>query len=210
MAVASCRKNPVPDVNYPIPQEAMDYCYFKPGSYWVYEESTSHVLDSVYVTSAVQNFQDMLANPDYLGGHYWYYTVRMHSSYYDCDYERTVNMKSFFNHAPSSQVSIIQTREVDNTKGPFMNDILYTPIQQYMNGWGVYFKTDSVFYNPDNAIYIQGPLTFTHVLVLTNPRLSYIPASHSNLYLVPHVGIVKRELLDVPEVWNLIKYQVFQ
>ncbi len=211
MIVASCRREePVPDVNYLIPQEAMDYGYFKPGSYWVYEESTSHALDSVYVISAIHKFQDRPPNPDYLGGHYWYYKVLMHSSWNNCDFERTVNMDGFFNLSPSSQVSIVQTREADNAKGPFLYDNLYTPIQHYMNGWGFYFKTDSVYYNTDNDIYIQGPLIFTHVLVITNPRTNYIPRSHSNLYLVPHIGLVKRELLDVPEVWNLIKYQVIQ
>jgi hypothetical protein len=33
-----------------IPQEVLDYCYFKTGSYWVYRDSLTGVKDCVYVT----------------------------------------------------------------------------------------------------------------------------------------------------------------
>ncbi len=35
-----------------IPQEVKDYCYFKPGTYWVYIDSLSGIKDCVYVTGS--------------------------------------------------------------------------------------------------------------------------------------------------------------
>src|SRR6185295_7587176 len=35
--------------NWTIPQEVKDYSLFKPGTYWIYEDSASGALDSVYV-----------------------------------------------------------------------------------------------------------------------------------------------------------------
>ncbi|HLG02285.1 MAG TPA: hypothetical protein VI731_01740 [Bacteroidia bacterium] len=55
IALAGCRKDPPPPPQPPGPSEAQlveefkAYTFFKEGSYWVYEDSASGVLDSIFV-----------------------------------------------------------------------------------------------------------------------------------------------------------------
>ncbi|MES2565803.1 MAG: hypothetical protein V4565_02985 [Bacteroidota bacterium] len=54
-AFTKCKRSPEPvDQGFksPVNQDLYDYAYFKPGTYWVYEDSISGILDSIYITFA--------------------------------------------------------------------------------------------------------------------------------------------------------------
>ena len=51
--IFSCRKDKSiePIKTYGVGSDIKDYCFFKPGTWWVYEDSLTGNIDSVYVTN---------------------------------------------------------------------------------------------------------------------------------------------------------------
>ena len=86
-----CKKNePAPDPyhNYKMPHEMLDYSYFKPGTYWVYQDSVSGAIDSVWVYDCIYTV-DTLPKDNSLGltqGIYDYFETKTRSSFFNADY----------------------------------------------------------------------------------------------------------------------------
>jgi hypothetical protein len=83
-----CRKDNTPPPTYYLPQEIKDYMYFQPGTYWVYKDSASGVLDSVTVTEAnSEMFTDMFDPPANKISHIEErFTVKTFSNYENIEY----------------------------------------------------------------------------------------------------------------------------
>lgn len=79
LAVFSCVKKkdpPKPNYgNYTPAINLADYCFFKTGSYWVYQDSVSLKLDSVYVQNAYTQTYEIKESDgkDYIGTFHHYY-----------------------------------------------------------------------------------------------------------------------------------------
>lgn len=77
LVLICCAKSSKPDLgDYHPPLALSDYCYFKPGSWWLYQDSLSSTKDSVYVVAA--NISTYTVNKkddeDYIGTFHRYYT----------------------------------------------------------------------------------------------------------------------------------------
>lgn len=82
---ASCHK-PEPDepAAVPLPAELKAYKLFQPGTYWVYQDSASHLLDSVWVVSTERSIlragRGGVGAPDYPYLKYEDFRLRTRSS----------------------------------------------------------------------------------------------------------------------------------
>lgn len=78
-ACNKCKKDKKPESKidygqYKPPINLADYCFFKQGSYWVYQDSISGAIDCTYVTSAYVTTYTVDANAgkDYMGVFHYY------------------------------------------------------------------------------------------------------------------------------------------
>lgn len=212
----SCRKDPNATggsgTNYgvmPIPQNLMDYSYFKPGTWWVYVDSISGQRDSLYVSSASQGYDTIKESAGYgYTGIFGWFNLRYYNSY-GYYYEQ-------YCHASYGIVS---------GKTPVFlhkNGIQYSSpegtllFSQFAPGVGAaYGHGDG---QNSEAIYCQGTADsiiiagtiFYNTVCFYN---TWQPAERYNkttTCLAKKIGVVKKHLLDSNQNWQLIKYNIVQ
>jgi hypothetical protein len=190
----SChRKDPVYPTYY-MDQEFKDYCVFPVGSYWVYEDSLSGSIDSVYLyrqdyvmdntTNAVAfNFEN--------------FTRYMFSSYYN----DTLFGSGGADHYPYNNSCSFSERYLSNYG--HINNIFFSN------------KDTGTIYQSNQNIYIQytcfyDSLSFTaffkKVKVFKNLQQE-APDLPEKIYHARNVGVIRRELFN-GQVWNLIRYHI--
>ncbi len=49
----SCQQEALVDMYYELSAEFLNYCYFEPGSYWVYQKNNTNVFDSIVIDSTI-------------------------------------------------------------------------------------------------------------------------------------------------------------
>ena len=92
LLATACHK-PEPDepTAVPLPAELKSYTLFQPGTYWVYQDSASLQLDSVWVVSTDTNvLRGLMSYSKIVSFKYEYFTMRTRSSSGDLDMVYTV------------------------------------------------------------------------------------------------------------------------
>lgn len=179
-----------------------DYFCFKQGSWWVYEEESSHLRDSVYVTASANN----PANFDF--------DVRVYSTYQD-----------YFYHYFPTYISVngCSQNGAISTKCVLVNRSKYKPGE--LVGQGVCFfynfaqgQSETTFNTafPNNKIsiseidqaYTLGTLSFGPTVKIHELNTFVEDIQPTNHFYSLHVGLIRKELLDSNQVWNLVSYHI--
>jgi hypothetical protein len=182
--------------------EAKDYFAFKQGSWWVYEEETSHERDSVYVDQAGNDPNDpgfdcsvISTRSGYTYDYYPQYTPAKGCSYTGISSKRCVYIRRS-KYKPGDYIGdeicfFIQNREGDSvgvSNYPIPNNRLHVKdiLMTYSLGNLQFAKTIQVFED--------------HTLIEHN--------SPTNHYFSKGVGLIRKELIDSNQVWNLVSYHI--
>jgi hypothetical protein len=172
-------------------QDFKDYILFKVGSYWIYNDSASGGIDSVYLYS--QEI-DMYKGNDKVRYNMEEFSERLYSTINDTlmggagngDQNfpyvyRQVPSKNFINFIPyyfSTGTDTINT-EFDN-----LTYVNYYDSIKISSSW---FKAAKCFSNMDSSF----------------------PYNPKKIYLSQHIGIIRKELFN-GQIWDLIRYHVSQ
>lgn len=184
--------------------EAKEYFAFKQGSYWVYEEEITHERDSMYVTQS------------WIGADYDFY-VKIKSlkfdfvytywpNYFpnagDCSKTNSVSDKCLYVHRNKSK----PLNNLGDTRSFFVN---YKIGDNYgTNEWGSNCTENMlIFENIFNSYQISG-YNFERTIKISESCSYHYDNQKVNLYYSKGVGIVRKELIDSNEVWNLVKYKI--
>jgi hypothetical protein len=184
--------------------EAKDFFLFNVGTWWVYEEETSHVRDSMYVTQSVNstnsyfNVQVVSA----LTGYSYHYWPVYYGNITGCNETGTVMNKCLYvklsKGKPMDLVGQSNIFFVNYLKG----DFVYVPNVNFQNNQIQISEVYSSFTN-HNEIY---PKT-VKIHELSSHQEGDQP---TNTFYSQHVGIIRKELLDSNQVWNLVAYHIEQ
>ena len=204
------KKQPEPDSGFssPVNTDLYAYAYFKPGTYWVYEDSISGILDSVYITYAnngtYTNGDAEVANGLYRGTFSWF-KCDMISSYDHYKYQNWMDQSyEVISNIPVVKRVKIQMPNSGTAGGTTINTAIvpigkslgvmldYVTYQNYYNSFSV--KTQS----------------FLSTQKWYNFNSNCDDDQNTNYYISKNVGIVRREQLDSNRTWNLIKYNIVQ
>lgn len=182
---------------------AKQFFLFKMGSWWVYEEETSLERDSVYVTeysnSSGYDF-DMRTHStleDY-NYHYWPFYAGGNQS---CSESNPVQGKCLYINRSKGKTGEF----VGEDKCFFVN---------YRNGsWtyaynNIYYENNKISVSNISSTYSIGSLNFSETVIIheLNTRIEGIqPTNH---YFAKNVGLIRKELLDSNQVWNLVSYHI--
>jgi len=181
---------------------AKDFFLFKQGSWWVYEEATSHERDSMYVTQ-------------YSNSNGYDFDMRVKSSLTDYEYH-------YFPFFAGGNQSCSEA-------APVVGKCIYIKRSKYKPGdyigegncFFVNYKVGDWTYVPnvtywDNKIVIaelfssfeMNDLVFGQT-VKVNETKNFVEDNQStNHFFSRNVGLVKVELLDSNQVWNLVSYHI--
>jgi hypothetical protein len=180
--------------------ELHDWFFYDEGSYWIYEEENSGALDTVTVYDAWRG-----ADPDGEEGFIWH----SYSSYFDYDF--TYIFHDSFSR--SCAIGNCQCKRVERSKsrpGDFVGAdyIFHSPV--FVGNWGtlddgavvtVTDRLDSLTLN--NHIFTN---VFRHHATEDDSE-----GDQEVVYFIGrHFGIIKKELIDENQVWNLIDYEIIQ
>lgn len=213
LLLLGCKKDKVPCTTCPTGpgagcediQNVKHFFHFKVGSWWVYEEESSGLRDSVYVTSAAENPNN------------YNFDVEVYSEFQDYSYHYWPEYYSV-NGCPDNGVICKRCLTVKGSKykpGDFVGEgrcFLFIPeLGDYMGVPNTQFE--------NNQIQVEGILD--SVEFVTNLKFARTIKIHelntfiegiqpTNHYFSEGVGLVRKELLDSNQVWNLVDYYIAQ
>lgn len=204
----SCHQDPIPspqpsNTTYWIPREVKDYCYFKEGSYWIYQDSATGQLDSVYVYYAA-NGLDTLHNQDYNGLYDWF-DCKMMSSFDNYTYEHWYHATYMSTHPNRAMCYRDKYRPGDDAGETIIIDY---PFVIGQNCYPVGSGTVTTVGFLDSMIVDQ--IFYHNVDILSQSDDATMNTGHSVYYLSKNIGIIRKEKPDSNIVWNLLRYQINQ
>lgn len=186
-------------------EDLPSYSYFKTGTYWIYKDSVTNSLDSIYVF-ADTNYLYHQTNTTQAEGDYMFYGYRAYSNYDSCVYYYSISMGYY----------IIETKEVGvllkKYKGPNYIGATYTMTNRFVEGDHIiyyaaqgitYFKSLFDVYTVNQNQY-QNVAQFFHS---KNETDSLHPTLY---YFAKNVGILEKRRVDNSSVWKLIRSNIIQ
>lgn len=210
-ACQKCKeKQPEPDPGFgePVNTDLYAYAYFKPGTYWVYEDSISGILDSMYVTSADKgsytNGDAEVAQGYYRGTFNWF-KCDMISSYDHYKYENWMDQSYEVNgSAPTVNKVRLQMPNSGTSGGTTINTAII-PV-----GNTLYVHLDHVVYQKYYSTFSVKTQTFSETQKWYNYNSNCDDDQDTYYYISKNIGIVRREQTDSNRTWNLIRYNIIQ
>ncbi len=215
LMTVSCKPKPSVEPNYCTTSPggcnsvliAKEFFLFKPGSWWVYEEEYSGVRDSMYVYSYYDSdgydfdvrIKSALDNFEY---HYWpEYNANPNDN--QCDpvapvAKKCMNIKRSKGITGSPGVSLGDSRCMFFQYN--LHDSVYSGNLNYSNN---FIHITSIMDEFD-----LGTFSFNVTIKVHDPHDKHCRDYPTNHYFSKGVGLVKLELLDTTETWNLVNYYI--
>ena len=182
---------------------AKDYFLFKEGSWWVYEEETTHERDSLYVIE----YANDPTSADF--------DITLYSSREDMRYHYfplIVQVSPCSNGGVSEKKCIYVKRSKGNF-GNYIGEANCFFIQYHKEA----FTGNNNIYHPDNRITVKeiydtfdlGALHFdTRTIKIFEDYTLTEHHSPTNHYFTKGIGLIRKEILDSNQVWNLVDYHI--
>jgi hypothetical protein len=179
-----------------IPQETKDWSAYKIGTWWVYEEETSKLRDSIYVYQYIDSF--------YVRRN-WTNQYQQGISMYTAS---SLGIDSF-HHGVFSDVIMRRINVEIPELTPQCYLLIRHPIKQ--GSWTQTGPTsqhtifDTIY--PNLQI---GDFNFTNVVRANNNMNLAYNYTPTLIYSAKHIGIVRKEFPEYKQVWNLVRYNIVQ
>lgn len=185
--------------------EAKDFFLFKEGSWWVYEEETTHERDSQYVYES-HNTSDYdfdtrihstLENFDY---HFW--PVYAEDAKRECNESEPVSSKCIHIYRNKGKI------------GNYIGQGICFFINYNLNDWTY---GDNYLYPTEKLIFISINYNlqfsfehFENVIIVSEEKTLIEKNQPTKHFYVKNIGLIRKELLDSNQVWNLVSYHIEQ
>lgn len=206
---SSCRPDPPVNptqcsgcIQYHV-SDVKNWLYFQPGTYWIYEEATSGDIDSVYVTG--DTYDDGNSESAF-------FRCETYSSYYNYYFNYLSDNSSTCTNTFWGEKKCIIVRRNKTKPGDFVGETVtffFRPkTGDYGYTWNNTGSITSVENNLDslelgNQIYYSVPILMETFNITEESQ-------PTRFYFSENIGIIKKELLDSNQVWNLIRYNIVQ
>lgn len=205
LGISPCEANPG---NCKSILEAKDFFVFKVGSYWVYEEETSHQRDSLYVTNYTNDNE----------GYYFYIKIKSSLTNYEYTYWPEYHGTGNQGCSQTNPVSE-KCLYVYRAKGKFQDNLgeshaffVNYRVGDYTTSGG------SINYCQNNKVRIGGiyedftiPMgSFTDVVRIDQDCEYAEGKQPTRFYYSKNNFIIRKELIDSNQVWNLVNYHIVQ
>jgi hypothetical protein len=182
-------------------REVKDYFHFNLGSYWVYEEETSEILDSTYV---IETLSDTAS---------YYFDTRLHSDYDGYNYHYWPDGATTNSNIVEKSVRSTIIKKAKTKPGDFVAESYCFPFYPNMGSW---IYSYGLQYNYDNVLIVDTVFAnytlldqvFLDVVCISEEHTASAQAQPTKHYYSKGVGLIRKELIDSGEVWNLLRYNI--
>ena len=184
--------------------EGKKYFAFKLGSWWVYEEENSGKRDSVYVSQSYinqNNYDFDIRTYSTLHGYTYHYWPVYASGAPNCS-----------EHMPNAGRCLLMKRSKGKT-GDFVGEsycFFVNFIQNdflYVTG-NIYFDNNKIVVKDIFEAFTLNSFVFENTVVIHELNNYMEGRQPTNHYFSKNTGLVRIELLDSNQVWNLINYHI--
>ncbi len=217
-SLISCHKDSpqVPMYNCPVSQEAMDLAYFKPGTYWIYQDSATKKIDSTYVTSARDysyTISGAYAQKLGYGGYFGQKACCQASSYLGLQWDYGTY---FYPYTYQFQIDRRQNPKDDKTYIEDGGWGFTTPYQVNKPGTIMYsaILIDTILVVTDQAFFTLNGNVLSNVIEITHtqdvPYNSAVDLHKTKIFIRKNYGLLRKEVPDSNRVWNLIRCHIIQ
>jgi hypothetical protein len=187
-------------------REVKDYFYFKMGSWWVYEEEHTGKRDSVYVTQTWTDTSSVL------------FETWLHSSYdgYDYTFWTTgVNGSLVTNNMTKKTSRATNVNRAKTVSGDYVGEdpcfLFYPTPGAWTYTYGGPTITNNVLkIEAVHANYTNYSIAFEEVVHLSEQHTAIEEKQPTHHFYAPHIGLIRKELIDSNQVWNLVSYHINQ
>jgi hypothetical protein len=186
-------------------REVKDYFYFKMGSWWVYEEEHSGKRDSVYVYETWTDTSSVLfetwLHSSYDGYDYTFWTTGVNGSLVTNNLTKKTDLSTRVNRAKTTSGDYVDEATCflfypkPGLESPAFGGIEYG----YKNILKVQYL--HITYN------ISGEI-FNNVVEFSEEHTAIEESQPTRHFYCPNIGIIKKELIDSNQVWNLVSYHI--
>jgi hypothetical protein len=190
----SCHKEVYP--SYYMDQEFKDYCVFPIGSYWIYQDSASNAIDSIYINRSEINFKKASSK---LGYNYEELSVGTKRSYFNdstfqfgqpggAEHELYLLDETYFSSVVSSYARFFSKKDTGYVLNSSGGSILKYEA-----------RFDSIIIN--NKKYYEVKI-FENIV-----PSGFQTDGERKLFYSKKIGIIRKELVN-GQVWNLLRYHI--
>lgn len=196
---AHCTQNPQ---NCKTASTAKNFFLFKEGTWWVYEEETSHLRDSIYVTNSYSgadyNFQ-MITKSALTDYEYHYYPIYAYGNT-QCSATELNAAKCVF------------IRESKGKPGDYVGEgycfFVNYKLNDELGSFNVNFSNNKIRVGQLLSNYSNGAFTFGETVKIHELAAVLDDNQPKNCYYARDIGLVRKELVDSNQVWNLVSYHI--
>lgn len=186
-------------------EDLPSYSYFKTGTYWIYKDSVTNALDSIYVF-ADTNYLYHQTNTTQEEGDYMFYGFRAYSSYDSCIYYYSISMGNY----------ILSTREVGALLRKYkQTDYIgatYLMTNRFIEGdqIGYYAAQGMTYFSSFLDIYFIEQNQYEKVAQFYHTK-NETDSLHATLYRIgKNIGVLEKRRIDNTKVWKLINSHIIQ
>lgn len=202
--LTSCKKEEQkPKYPYkPIPQELRDYAWFDVGTYWIYEDSATKQLDSIYVYKT-----DIKINPDFRDDvpRADFELLRVYSRSAITNYKYDFHL-GWYSNLKTNAISVLYTNPVHS------DSIRQSELVRYPVVLNAYFKgVTGLFILKDTLpVYILNGKPYNNVQVYYNEIDGIMDYDSTITWVAPNYGIIKKQSLRIPKTYWLKKAHILK
>ena len=185
-------------------REVKDYFYFNYGSWWVYEEENSGKRDSVYVTFTGSDTSSV------------FFETWLYSTYdgYDYTFWTKGVRPEVKNNIAKKSVKSTTVYCAKSKPGDYVGEgecFLFYPqpgLWSYSYGGGYIGYNNIVKVDDILNEYTVIDSKFYNVVKVSEEHTAFEESQPTVHYYSPNIGLIKKELLDSHQVWNLVDYHI--
>jgi hypothetical protein len=186
--------------------EAKEFFLFKPGSWWVYQEETSLVRDSLYVTEYT-NFDNYDFDARYKSAltgyefHFFVYAYAGGGPIGVCDPVKPVKGSCITISRSKYKPNDFIAEDYCFIYNANKNDFIYT------------FSTNCETYGKITItevfqVYSLKTFNYNKTIKINENCTAIENNQETNHYYSQGVGLIRKELIDSNQVWNLVNYHI--
>lgn len=206
----SCNKDDKEPMEFYIPQELLDYFYFHPSSYWVYENTKTGDLDTVIIRE-----RNKIVFDGYWGDKIEEAKIAYYSKYYKTTNKFSVNTlgtSSCLRNNNFSSSSICYTLISAKSKpSNFIGEARYFSYPFVKEWWGnssLINKSKFIVEDIIDSVEVDSKYYKNVVKVFINSSM-HDESNDVIYYWAKNFGIIKKEDITNSEDWILIESKIF-
>lgn len=203
LSLSSCRENgkdqPTPAVK--IPLEVYNYCYFKVGSWWVYQDSATGNLDTVFVTESQKGTDSSYYQKNSTQPIYEWFTMNTRST--DNGYNYKYTLHTSWEHSVVFRIKTKPGHAAGQTICFFWQLFDGKKLHPYTQNGEVTF-----IHSVDSLSLLSA--TYHDILVFKDSENITEENAETLFYYSKGTGIVKKEMPGKNQTWQLISCHIQQ